>query len=176
MKYNLNEDLFDDVVEIEVPSVEVEPITSDDTVLDGPEPGEDTGKSSMILDAISNCAKTIDQYNILKTNLNDSSMSAAIDKILETENITLGRLQSLLKKVSPNAENIMVGAVETDNALGESLNEDYDSHLVSYIENFFKDLTEEGDYRGYTIKDIRNALKELFPDLIFTKDESLNED
>lgn len=103
----LNEDMFDDIIEIEVPAVEVEPIEVQDMIPTGPDAGEDVGLTSLILDAISNCTGNIDRYNTIKVNLgNNTNLAVIIDEITANENYTLGKLQSMLKEISPNAENI----------------------------------------------------------------------
>lgn len=103
----LNEDMFDDIIEIEVPAVEVEPIEVEDMIPTGPDAGEDVGLTSLILDAISNCTANIDRYNTIKVNLgSNGNLAVIVDEITANENYTLGKLQSMLKEISPNAENI----------------------------------------------------------------------
>ena len=141
----------------------------------GPESAEEIASSSMLLNAISDCAKTIEQYNIMKVNLTDPEMISVIDEISSEETLILGKLQSLLKKVSPNAENIMNGAVETEQQLGESFlterkwnttitagkalrqainNEDYQGILdgikACYKEMLDKGIIDESDYDNWT--------------------------
>lgn len=120
----LNEDLFDDVVEIEIPDVEIQPpLESPDIELTGPDPGQATGEASLILNAISDCAKTIDNYNMMKSNLSSSEAGNIIDEIASEETVILGKLQALLKQVSPNAECIPDAIEGAEEVLGESLNE-----------------------------------------------------
>ena len=116
----LNEDMFDDIIEIEVPAVEVEPIEVEDMIPTGPDAGEDVGLTSLILDAISNCTANIDRYNTIKVNLgNNTNLAVIIDEITANENYTLGKLQSMLKEISPNAENIKKAMDEVEIKLEE---------------------------------------------------------
>ena len=170
----LNEDLFDDVIEIDVPDVEAD-ITIDPD-LSGPETPEDMGQATILLDAISCIAKNIDQYNVLKANLTDPEMIAVVDEMASNENINLGKLQTLLKKVSPNAENIMNGAVEAEQELSESLKGDTVVIVTTVDKN--------GKERLVVCKDMETA-KKLHPRFkqrnvypvqsIDSKNESLDE-
>lgn len=131
MKYSLNEDLFDDIVEIEVPEAEAPVVL--DTPQRGPETPQEVGESSLLLDAIAATAQNIDNYNVIKVNMTDSDMVKVMEDIADMENYKLGKLQSLLKMVSPNAESIMNGAVEAEEQAAqdtpdiqlESLKEDW---------------------------------------------------
>lgn len=112
----------------------------------GPESAEEIASSSMLLNAISDCAKTIEQYNIMKVNLTDPEMISVIDEISSEETLILGKLQSLLKKVSPNAENIMSGAVEVEQGLTESiLNEAPTGKMAKQIAQLVKNGMEFED-------------------------------
>ena len=71
MKFKLHEDLFDDVVVMEVPEAEA-PIVVSDTQR-GPETPQEVGESSLILNAISDCANNIDNPNA------ESIMNGAVE-------------------------------------------------------------------------------------------------
>ena len=134
---SLNED-FDDVVDIQLPNSDEEIVipTAPEvaTIPTGPKTGEEIGQSSMLLDAIAACAKTIDNYNIIKTNLTDPKMIEVVEGIASQETNILGKLQGLLKEVSPNASEIMYGATDAEAALTESFDEEdmeYDDSIGS---------------------------------------------
>ena len=180
--YKLNEDLFDDVVDIQIPKVETE-ITIEPE-LEGPQTGEDVGIAGLILDAISTCANNINQYNILKANLTDAVSQEVLNDVANNENITMGKLQSLLKTVSPNAESIMNGAVDAEQILdpgspvGESykrsLKEEFSFELYHQIIDFVDSLEE----KGYDILKIISTLSYvadmLHDDYFDSRNESLN--
>ena len=195
MKFKLNEDLFDDVVVMEVPEAEA-PITVPDTQR-GPETPQEVGESSLILNAISDCANNIDNYNVLKVNLTDPEMIKVIEDIADMENYKLGKLQSLLKKVSPNAESIMNGAVEVEETIDpgspvdESLNEDWkdgeltkqdlsdwswDMNNKAYtIERSIKTmLRKHPEYRDEILSTAKNC-RNIFNNLCSFYNESLDE-
>lgn len=139
-KRKLNEDLF-----IDVPEVEYELDTNID--LEGPQPGNDVGVSGLLLDLIGDIAKTINNYNQLQADLKDyPEIAEVIKDFADDENVKLGKVQSALKTISPNAEYIMNGAVEADqeldpgSPLDESLQEAYDP---STIKNYFEDIWDK---------------------------------
>ena len=55
----LSEDLFDDVVVVEVPDASIELPVIEDKPLEGPIPGEDFGLADMLLDGIKDEAEAI---------------------------------------------------------------------------------------------------------------------
>ena len=55
----LSEDLFDDVVVVEVPDASIELPVIEDEPLEGPMPGEDFGLADMLLDGIKDEAEAI---------------------------------------------------------------------------------------------------------------------
>lgn len=112
----LGESVYSDIVGEPLQGVEQPPILVSEVLPEGPSPDE-VGVSSLILDAIANSAKTIDQYNIMKANSDTPELIPVIDDIISNENFTLGKLQSMLKVISPNAENIMNGAVSAEDIM-----------------------------------------------------------
>lgn len=107
-KRKLNEDLF-----IDIPKVEYKLDTNID--LEGPQSGEDVGVSGLLLDLIGDIAKNINDYNQLQANLeNYPEVAEMIKDFADEENMKLGKIQSALKTISPNAEYIMNGAVEAE--------------------------------------------------------------
>lgn len=116
----LNEDIFDDVVLVEIPDV-VAPIEAEDITPPGPEVGEATGIADMILDLINDENEAIKGYNDAKANITCPDFAKVIDDIAAEEMNHVGMLQTLLKKVSPNAEVISQGEEEAENMLQENL-------------------------------------------------------
>lgn len=116
----LNEDIFDDIVLVEIPDV-VAPIEAEDTTPPGPEVGEATGIADMILDLINDENEAIKGYNDAKANITCPDFAKVIDDIAAEEMNHVGMLQTLLKKVSPNAEVISQGEEEAENMLQENL-------------------------------------------------------
>ena len=188
----LQEDIFDDVVEIEVPAAETDIEVLEVEPLEGPQTPEEVGMASLLLSAIANSTNNIDQYNVIKANCNDEEIGNVIDDIVANENITLGKLQGVLKQVSPNAENIMSGAVEVEQELTESLNEGSEDHYTNVKDwaERIADYTEIIDYSTEVALDkfpenkeeilsvaldCRNTFTHLV-DRIRSTSESLNED
>lgn len=123
VRHRLNEDLFADI-----PDVEYQLDTNIE--LEGPDHGEDVGVSGLLLDLIGDIAHNINNYNQMELNLeNYPEIAEMIKDFADEENIKLGKIQSALKTISPNAEYIMNGAVEAEQELDpgspidESLNE-----------------------------------------------------
>ena len=85
---------------------------------DGPDVGVETGVSGLLLDQISKVAQNINDYNMMRANLEGyPEIDDLIQSLADQENETLGKLQSALKSISPNAELIMNGAVEAESEL-----------------------------------------------------------
>ena len=98
-KLILNEELFDDVVDIIVPEVEANfsVIDTESSVKETPNPGNDTGVSNLIIKAINSEWDTIAEYNELIANLgNNSDMIPVIQDIVAEENTHIGQLQQIL--------------------------------------------------------------------------------
>lgn len=114
----LSEDLFDDVVVVEVPDASIELPVIEDKPLEGPMPGEDFGLADMLLDGIKDEAEAIQKYNVILSNLGlHEDMKEIINDILVEENKHMGQLQELLKIISPNAEEIDNGEVEAEHQI-----------------------------------------------------------
>ena len=116
----LSEDMFDDVVLVEVPDV-VASIEADDITPPGPEVGDATGIADMILDLINDENEAIKGYNDAKANISCPDFAKVLDDIAAEEMNHVGMLQTLLKKVSPNAEVIAQGEEEAENMLNEDI-------------------------------------------------------
>ena len=78
----LDETLFDDVVELEVPDIEFNqnPIEATELVKSDMT-GEDVGIASLLLSAISDSASTIDNYNVMRANLTNTELVNVLDEI-----------------------------------------------------------------------------------------------
>ena len=114
-KLVLNEDLFDDVVDIVVPEVETNVALKKVNVdsKETPNPGNDTGVSNLIIHAINGEWDTIAEYNALISNLgNNPDMIPVIQDIVAEENKHIGQLQQILLQISPNVSNIDSGEEE----------------------------------------------------------------
>lgn len=122
--YGFNEGLFDDIVDIDVPDTAVV-IDIDDTVDEGPEVGVATGIADMVLRLINAENDTITDYNSARTTLAQDPTYAefieVIDDIEAEELKHVGQLQTLLKRLSPNASNIEAGEEEAEGQLTEDL-------------------------------------------------------
>lgn len=123
-KLVLNEDLFDDVVDIIVPDVEtdfsVQEIESN--ITETPDLGNDLGVSNAIIDAINDEWEAISKYNNLLANLtNNPEMIPIIQDIIAEENTHVGQLQQILLQISPNVQNIEKGEIEGEEQLQETI-------------------------------------------------------
>ena len=124
IKFILNEDLFDDVVDIIVPDVETDFTvnTIDSKITETPNLGNDTGVSNLIIKAINSEWDTIAEYNELIANLgNNSDMIPVIQDIVAEENTHIGQLQQILLQISPNVQNIEKGEIEGEKQLQETI-------------------------------------------------------
>ena len=98
-KLVLNEELFDDVVDIIVPEVETNVSLKKVNVdsKETPNPGNDTGVSNLIIHAINGEWDTIAEYNALISNLgNNPDMIPVIQDVVVEENKHIGQLQQIL--------------------------------------------------------------------------------
>lgn len=123
-KLVLNEDLFDDVVDVVVPEVEANfsVIDVESSSKETPNPGNDTGVSNLIIKAINSEWDTIAEYNELIANLgNNPDMIPVIQDIVAEENTHIGQLQQILLQISPNVQNIEKGEVEGEEQLQETI-------------------------------------------------------
>ena len=111
-------EIFDFSMLETIPDADAEIVVPDE-VLEGPQTEEEQGVANLILDAISNSANTIQMYNAIIANCTDEEIIDSLNEILVDENRIMGKLQSILQKVSPNAEEIMNGAIE-DSGIDES--------------------------------------------------------
>lgn len=87
-------------------------------ILPGPTTPQENGVASLLLNAINDEIATIDKYNVILANIQTyPEFILVIQDILNEENNHIGMLQELLKKVSPNAENISDGEDEAKELL-----------------------------------------------------------
>lgn len=125
-EYDLEED-FDDVVGIEIPvlNIDTEEIDSSDTIPEGPEVGEDTGISDLLLTLINSENDTIRDYNTFKANLTSHpEFISVIEDITNEEMNHVGMLQTLLKQISPNVDTIKEGEIEAEEMLKDENKEE----------------------------------------------------
>lgn len=95
----------------------------DEVTTPGPATGADTGVASMLMDAIKDEWSTIDKYNsILQTirsmpEVDKTPYEAVLSHINEEELAHVGQLQELLKRISPNTQEIAKGQQEAKSDL-----------------------------------------------------------
>lgn len=103
-----------------------------EAVPEGPKPGVESGIADSLIKLINDEWEAIQGYNnfrdmILSMQQNGdgdySEMIRVIDEISNEENLHVGQLQELLKKVSPNAESIEKGEEEAQEQLESTGNE-----------------------------------------------------
>ena len=148
---SLKED-FDDVVEIEVPVLDIstEEIDANDTEPKGPEVGEDTGLTDMLLNLLNGENDTIRDYNIFKANLSSHpDFVTVIEDITNEEMNHVGMLQTLLKRLSPNAETIKQGEVEAEGYLKDDEEKAEGINPISDID-MTTDLVDDVDDEFYS--------------------------
>ena len=174
------DEIFDFSMLETIPDADAEIVVPDE-VLEGPQTEEEQGVANLILDAISNSANTIQMYNAIIANCTDEEIVDSLNEILVDENRIMGKLQSILQKVSPNAEEIMNGAIE-DNGLDESFTgvtnlNGLTNIIVDILNNSDEledcDINSIGESFRITVNGTRY---EYTPTNSFKVDESLNED
>lgn len=138
-KISLDEALFDDEFDSEVvenPAVSsiafdddfseyIDEHTTED-VLPGPAAGADTGVAAELIALINDEWEAIEGYNnaiaSLRANISANPFYEDAIKVLEEisaeENVHVGQLQEVLKRISPNAADIDKGAAEARSQLG----------------------------------------------------------
>lgn len=126
-----NNDEYDDTPFEYEPLVRAEALTdhNGEAVPEGPKPGVESGISDSLIKLINDEWEAIQGYNnfrdmILSMQQNNdgdySDMIRVIDEISNEENLHVGQLQELLKRVSPNAESIAKGEEEAQEQLQPS--------------------------------------------------------
>lgn len=179
----LDDNLFDEIMPVDIPNAETNTSTLDDKPLESPLFGEDLELSGMLINALKDELSTIQMYNVLITNLTTHvEMKDVILDIISEENKHVGQLQKLLSLISPNTEEIQNGIVEASEQLdgenkikseyNESLNEDILTegkwnHKVPDI--MAKNLRKAIDDDNYevvitTLISIYNYLKDILPE------------
>lgn len=101
MKYILNEEFFDNI-----PDVLIDPLREDEIELSGPSTDEEFGSTMLIVDSIKSTWDMIDKYNSTLASIENEDIKKVIKDILDIELTNIGKLEEVLKIVSPNAENI----------------------------------------------------------------------
>ena len=195
-KLILNEDLFEpieDVVSVEIPSVNAEIGVVEEETPSGPATGAETGIANQLIEMINGEWNTIADYNNLITMLTQYGFEEfipVIEDINNEENLHVGQLQALLQKISPNAESIQQGELEASSEqMNESLNEQYEqidfndfrSKLngkeIEMLERFYDEsdafIYYDNKLDRYLIKDTSDeygpyTLDELINDISYT--------
>ena len=107
-------------LEVVIPNI-VDAIDVTEITPEGPAQGLDTAVADLILNSINTSTQKLQEYNTLNANLgNYENLRDILTEIMADENNILGKLQTMLKVVSPNATEIMNGAVEAEQQISES--------------------------------------------------------
>lgn len=127
-----------------------------EAIPEGPKPGVESGIADSLIKLINDEWEAIQGYNnfremILSMNQNGdgdySEMINVIDEISNEENLHVGQLQELLKKVSPNTESIAKGEEEAEEQLASSGNEWVNGKLkVEFHEPKIVETSSEPEY------------------------------
>ena len=189
MKVEGNTFLREDVLEVElpdveIPAVEIAPEASTETPTIGPE----AGISNLLINAIKDEWDTINLYNDLVLNAEANGfneISTVLKDIAAEENNHVGMLQRSLKELSPNVENVQLGEVEAEETLKEDWNtakrwslEDK-KQLKKFVDNLYVYLSEEYiDSALVQVKKILSILNKIKEDSpkpkeVMTYNESL---
>lgn len=142
MKFNLNENLFDDITVVMPEEVTEEEIPS------GPPTGVETTIANELIDNVNGEWDTITKYNNMITDLKQVGLDdfiPVIEDINNEEHKHIGQLQELLKKISPNTNSIASGEAEGAEQLIESYIQEKDikkqaKDIFDYIDDFKKDI------------------------------------
>ena len=191
----LDENLFDEIVSVDIPNAEINIPTLDDKPLESPLPGEDNGLADLLLNGIKDEVEAIQGYNVIIANLGQhEEMRQVILDILAEENKHVGQLQKLLSLISPNTEEIQNGIIEASEQLdGENkINPEYSESINEGIltegkwnhkvpDIMAKNLRKAIDDDNYeviitTLISIYKYLKDVLPeDLDYSIDDAIEE-
>ena len=128
-----DDDLDDSIFEYE-PLVRAEVPTdhNGEAVPEGPKPGIESGIADSLIKLINDEWEAIQGYNNFRDMIlsmqqagdgDYSEMIKVIDEVSNEENLHVGQLQELLKRISPNTESISKGEEEAEEQLEPSNNE-----------------------------------------------------
>lgn len=101
--------------------------TSDEEVKPGPQQGPDVGIADCIMTAITEEFAAIKSYNSIIATMQAEDVSKyepfvkVLQDIAAEENLHVGQLQEILKKISPNAEGIEDGKEEAHSQLDNTV-------------------------------------------------------
>ena len=161
------DDLDDDLFEIIPENVD----HNGEPIPEGPKPGVESGIADTLIKLINDEWEAIQGYNnfrdmILSMQNNGdgdySDMIRVIDEVSNEENLHVGQLQELLKKVSPNTESISKGEEEAQEQLQNSGHE--------WVNGQLKVEFHEPAVRSEVKNDQPNAIDETC-DLVDADDE-----
>lgn len=120
-------------LEVVIPNI-VDAIDVTEITPEGPAQGLDTAVADLILNSINTSTQKLQEYNTLNANLgNHEDLREILTEIMADENAILGKLQTMLKVVSPNATEIMNGAVEAEEQISESFTDKFKKKNDYYI-------------------------------------------
>ena len=133
------DDIDDDIFEYE-PIANANALTdyNGEAVPEGPKPGIESGIADTLIRLINDEWEAIQGYNNFRDMIlsmqesgdgDHADMIKVIDEISNEENLHVGQLQELLKRVSPNTESIAKGEEEAEEQLNTTSNEWVDGKL-----------------------------------------------
>ena len=127
-----------------------------EAVPEGPKPGIESGIADTLIKLINDEWEAIQGYNNFRDMIltmqqnndgNYSEMIKVIDEISNEENLHVGQLQELLKRVSPNTESIAKGEEEAQEQLEVSGNEWINGRLkVDFHEPRVFNVEKQSEY------------------------------
>lgn len=109
------------------------------TALEGPKEGPKVGLSSLLTDAIKDEWEAIETYNSLAVTARAEGfedIANKIDEINTDENTHVGKLQELLKTISPNAEAIELGEDEGKEQLDDINDDMSEDDVLAYTNKY----------------------------------------
>ena len=109
------------------------------TALEGPKEGPKVGLSSLLTDAIKDEWEAIETYNSLAVTARAEGfedIANKIDEINTDENTHVGKLQELLKTISPNAEAIELGEDEGKEQLDDINDDMSEDDVLEYTNKY----------------------------------------
>lgn len=173
MKFNLNENLFDDIV-----AVMPEKTTTEETP-SGPPTGVETTIANELIDNVNGEWDTITKYNNMITDLKQAGLDdfiPVIEDINNEEHKHIGQLQELLKKISPNTNSIASGETEGAEQLIESYIQEKDikkqaKDIRDYIKDFVEHVAIKHPNKLHKIKNRAFEFSSYLDDFINSSEE-----
>lgn len=187
----LNENMFDDVIEIEqeIPDVEISPVTVDEIKPEGPDTGVDTGVANYLMDLIKKEYDLIQEYNYAVSTAEEYGFTDFVEtfrNIANQEMLHVGSLEALLGNVSPNTENIEIGKADVELFDDDNI-EGIESYLLDestsvelgplkFQTNTVDNLVNRvGDTVDNTVDDVTSTVDNTVDDVTSTVDNAVDD-